>query len=46
MKKQGVDEKIANLPVLVLDFTQDLTKNSLMQEQYLDIIKNFLAKLK
>ena len=46
IKKQGVDEKIANLPVLVLDFTQDLAQNSNMQEQYLDAIQEFLTKLK
>lgn len=46
IKKQGVAEKIASLPVLVLDFTQDLVQNSNMQEQYLGPIKDFLAKLK
>lgn len=46
MKKQGVDEKIASLPVLVLDFTQDLAINSNMQEQHLGTIEDFLAKLK
>ncbi len=46
INKQGIDSIIANLPVLILDFTQDLAQNKHMQEQYLGPIKEFLTKLK
>ncbi len=46
IKKEGIDAKIANIPVLVLDFTDDLSENQRMQEQYLSPIKIFLTKLK
>lgn len=44
--KQGVDEKILSLPVLILDFTKDLVVDSDMQAKTLPLIKEFLKKLK
>lgn len=43
--KQGVDEKISNLPVLTLDFTENLEQNPQMGQQYLGTIKQFLKQL-
>jgi deoxyadenosine/deoxycytidine kinase len=43
--KQGVDEKILNLPVLVLDFSHNLSDDAALQEHASEKIKNFLAQI-
>lgn len=43
--KQGVDAVILSLPVLILDFTEELSANSSMQAQYLGVIKDFIKAL-
>lgn len=45
IKKQGIDQKIASIPVLVLDFSADLAKDQEMQNRSLVKIQEFIATL-
>lgn len=45
IKKFGVDENILNVPTLILDFSEDLSSNFVMQEQYLGMVKDFIEQL-
>ncbi|MCX5923721.1 MAG: deoxynucleoside kinase [Candidatus Dependentiae bacterium] len=44
-RKKGVDNYVLSLPQLILDFSQDFAANKNMQEQYLQLIKDFIAKM-
>ena len=44
MHKQGIDENIVNVPILTLDFTQNISENPQMMQQYLHKVKDFFKK--
>lgn len=44
-RQKGVDDYVLSLPRLILDFSQDFSANKIMQEQYLQLIKDFIAKM-
>ena len=43
--KHGVDEEILSLPVLVLDFTQDLSVGTSIEERHLQAVRDFVAQI-
>lgn len=43
--KQGVDPELLNIPVLILDFSQDLAVNPHTQQHDVGLIKDFIKKL-
>jgi len=43
--KKGVDDHVLSLPQLILDFSEDILTNKTMQEQYLKLIRDFIAKM-
>lgn len=45
IKKHGVPENLAYVPVLVLDFSDDFENNDVMQEQYLELLVDFINKV-
>lgn len=45
MHKTGIDETIAAVPTLVLDFSKDLVQSVDMQQQYLQQIRDFLQNI-
>ncbi|MBI2344610.1 deoxynucleoside kinase [Candidatus Dependentiae bacterium] len=45
IKKIGVPENLAYVPVLVLDFSDNFETSEVMQEQYFDLIVDFINKI-
>ncbi len=45
IKKIGVPEVLASVPVLVLDFSQDFQNNEILQKQYEKLILDFINKI-
>ncbi len=43
--QKGVDDHVLSLPQLILDFSEDISTNKTMQEQYLQLIRDFIAKM-
>ena len=45
MHKKGVDDYVLSQPQLILDFSQDVLNDKVLQQKYLELIKDFIAKI-
>lgn len=45
VKKEGVDEDLAYTPVLILDFTENFYQDQVLQNKYLQEVRDFITKV-
>ena len=45
VKKEGIDERLVNTPVLILDFTYDFYNDENLKKKYIQEVKDFITKV-